>query len=285
MSYLYRLFSLLVLFCGFGVQAQEKSLLWEVSGNGLKTPSYVFGTIHLICKSDYLWTDAMKRCLANSNSVCFEMDLDDSQAMLGATNGLMDTTGKTLDSYFTEADYKRLKQFVKDSLGMDVGLFKQMKPIALQSLIGMRVVGCLDATSYEETIMNIAHKQGKAIYGLETPMEQISVLETIPTDTMVKELMEEIDHYNNNRGEYRKMITAYHNQDLQTLHNMITQYGEIGGGMDAFLDDRNVRWVPRMQPMMQKGSVFFAVGAGHLAGDKGVLALLRKAGYTVKPEQ
>src|SRR6478672_9691055 len=55
----------------------EQSLLWRITGRGLTKPSYLFGTIHMVCPGDYLWTDAMKKGLAACKKVCFEMDMDD----------------------------------------------------------------------------------------------------------------------------------------------------------------------------------------------------------------
>ena len=78
------------------------------------------------------------------------------------------------------------------------------------------------------------------------------------------------------------MVTAYRQQDLPALYKMITQSKELGDDLDAFLDTRNKKWIPRMNEKMKSGSVFFAVGAGHLWGNVGVISLLRKDGYMVE---
>src|ERR1043165_3832886 len=106
-----------------GCKAQKandnKSLLWRISGKGMAKPSYLFGTIHLLCPDDYVWTPAMEKSLGSCREVCFEMDMDDPAVLTEAASGMMDLSGKPLRDYFTEAQYRKLERFVKDSLGLD----------------------------------------------------------------------------------------------------------------------------------------------------------------------
>ena len=266
-------------------QATDKnaSLLWKISGHGLAKPSYLFGTIHVICLDDYLWTDKMKASLDTCEKVCFEMDLDDHQTMVSASEGLMDTSGKLLKTYFTNAQYQRLQRFVRDTIGMDISLFQQMKPIALQSVIEMKSTNCLIPVSYEETIMRTAQETHKEILGLEDPSEQINVLETLPTDSVIKEVLDDVENFQKSKKEYSDLVSAYKQQQLPKLYSMITSSASLGDNMGAFLDDRNKKWISRMAVKMSGNAVFFAVGAGHLPGDNGVINLLRKAGYSVEP--
>jgi len=270
------------------LQAQHKenkdnSLLWRISGKGLTKPSYLFGTIHLICKDDYLWTGKMKQSLDNSEKVCFEMDLDDQGVMMEVAAGLLDKSGKKLKDYFTPDQYELLRQYFKDSIGMEISMFEQLKPVALQTMIATSSVSCANSISYEDSIMKIALNAKKEILGLEAPKEQIAVLESIPTDTVIQQLLDEIQHKNKDDGEYAQLISAYKNQDLSKLYSLITSAKDLGSNMDAFLDDRNKKWIVRMPSKMKQSSVFFAVGAGHLPGENGIISLLRKEGYSVEP--
>jgi uncharacterized protein len=276
---------LLVLVANLNTSAQEKSLLWQVSGNGLKKPSYIFGTIHMICKDDYFWTDAMKQSFAKSDKVCLEMDMDDMNVMMSVTSGMMDKTGKKLSDYFTADQYKRLSKYVKDSLGMEISMFEMMKPVVLQTLMASRGTYCEDAVSYEEHIMKSAQEASKEILGLESPEDQLKVLESIPVDSVIKSVMEAVGAggANEEREEYAQLVSTYKAQDIAGLHKMIVASGEFGGETDVFIDDRNKKWIGPMKGMMNKSSVFFAVGAGHLSGQNGVINLLKNSGYKVEP--
>lgn len=265
-------------------KASNNSLLWKISGKDLKKPSYLFGTIHLICADDYLWTDKMKETLTLSEKVCLEMDMDDPGLMMTTAKGLMDNSGKTLKDYFSEADYARLAKYVEDKTGLDIALFSQMKPIALQTLLGTKGSGCVNQVSYEERIMKLAQDGQKEVIGLELPEEQLKVLESIPIDTVIKQLLEDMAGNNSeNDSTYAELIAAYKQQNLVKLNELITTADEPSMDMGLFLDERNKKWIPRMTTKMKTSSVFFAVGAGHLGGKTGVISLLRKDGYTVVP--
>jgi uncharacterized protein len=275
---------LLVLCANVVAHAQEQSLLWQVKGNGLTKPSYLFGTIHIICPADYLWTPVMKKSLEKSDKLCLEMDMDDNNVMMSATTGLMDHSGKKLSDYFTAEQYKLLSQFVKDSLGMEIIFFEKMKPIALQTLMASRgAAQCDNPVSYEDNIMKAALGGHKEVLGLETVEEQLSALESIPMDSVVNDIMEAITTVADDAAEYARLVAAYKSQDIVKLHQMIVQGEGLGDATTTLIDDRNKRWIGRMAGMMEKNSVFFAFGAGHLAGDTGVINLLRKQGYTVEP--
>jgi uncharacterized protein YbaP (TraB family) len=280
---------LLSLFTCYGAYGQHfkdrntKSLLWTITGNHLTKTSYLFGTIHMICAEDYLWTEKMKSSLEKSQKVCFEMDLDDPSVMIKVAAGLIDSGSKKLEDYFTPAQYLKLSDYVRDSLGLDIALFEKMKPIALQSVIGTSGLNCSNPISYEDSIMKTALQTNKEIIGLEDPDEQLAALESIPVDSVVEQLMEALNVDKKIDTEYNKLISAYKKQDLQLLYKLITTSGEMAGGLNVFLDDRNAKWIPRMTNKMNTSSVFFAVGAGHLWGDMGVINLLQKAGYTLKP--
>jgi uncharacterized protein YbaP (TraB family) len=258
----------------------NKSLLWRIEKKGMK-PSYLFGTIHMLCPDDYVWTDVMKRSLEKTDEVCFEMDMDDPNLMMQVAAGMIDQSGKTLEDYFTPEQYKQLQQYVKDSLGADISMFRQMKPMALQTLFATKSVGCAMPVSYEANIMEEAKKQKKEIVGLEPASEQLALFDSLPADTVVKEIMASVTHPETDNGEFASILAAYKQQDLPKLYELIKNNKDFGDDMGAFLDQRNQKWIGRMGDKMKDHSIFFAVGAGHLWGDQGVITLLRKAGYTV----
>lgn len=258
----------------------NKSLLWRIEKNGVKT-SYLFGTIHMLCQDDYVWTEAMKSSLKQSDEVCFEMDMDDPGLMMEVASGMIDKSGKTLEDYFTPEQYKQLSQYVKDSLSTDITMLRTMKPVSLLSLFAAKTTDCAMPVSYEANIMQDAKTQKKEIIGLEPAAEQLALFDSLPADSVVASVMKSVNHPGDDNSEYKSMLAAYKQQDLPRLYDIIKNSKDLGDDMGAFLDERNQKWIGRMGDKMKDKSVFFAVGAGHLWGDKGVINLLRKAGYTV----
>lgn len=262
----------------------DKSLLWRVSSKELKEPSYLFGTIHLICEQDYVWTDAMAKSLDTCKQLCMELDLDDPNITMQIAMGMMDNSGKTLKNYFNDSNYVKLEKYLKDSLGMGIELFQTMKPAALLTLFATKTPYCSNVVSYENNLTQIAKQQQKDITGLETVQEQLDLFDNLPTDSVIKEITTLLNGTNTDKtDDFAKLVNAYKKQDLPALGKMIKESGGTDKDLGGFLDVRNEKWVPRMIEKMDKQSVFFAVGAGHLYGDNGLINLLRKAGYTVMP--
>lgn len=280
-------FLILLLCVSFYACAQDitraKSLIWRISGNGLSKPSYLFGTIHLICPADYIWTSVMEQSFRQSDRLCMEMNLNDASIMMQVAVAMIDKSGKNLKDYFTETQYKKLEKYFTQSVGMDLAPFQHLKPIALQSMMTEKSSGCSDPVSYEDSLMHMAKTAGKSLDGLEQPSEQIAALDTIPTDSVISDIMQSLDDTLGIDSQYTAMVAYYKIQDLPGLYRTITSSNGLDGEMGPLLNDRNARWVSRIQERIRTNSVFFAVGAGHLWGDKGLITLLRKEGYRVEP--
>ncbi|WP_276134818.1 TraB/GumN family protein [Polluticoccus soli] len=267
----------------FSKQQKGKSLLWRITGKDMKKPSYLFGTIHLVCPEDYFWTTTMESTLNSAEVVCFEMDLDAPDIFLEVAKGMINNEEKKLKDYFSDEDFAALKKYLTDSVGVDIAVFQMMKPVAIQTMLAERALGCPTPVSYEANIMQIAQKENKEILGLETPREQLDLFDNLPAEDVAKDLLDMIHGKDDSKNQYIKLVTAYKKQDLVALHRLIMESSKKDMDLGGFLDVRNEKWVPRMVERMDQQSVFFAVGAGHLWGDNGVIALLRKSGYTVEP--
>ncbi|MCD6013272.1 MAG: TraB/GumN family protein [Flavipsychrobacter sp.] len=265
------------------VITNDKSLLWRVKGKGLVKPSYLFGTIHRICPEDFLWTIKMEENFQKSEKVCFEMDLDDTTVMTEITTGLMSNNGKKLSETLTQEQYNIFEKFIQDSLGLEMSFFDQIKPAAIPGMIIISAGGCEHPISYENRLTSFAKTSNKEILGLETPKEQLELLDQIPIDSVISQLMYTIQNNTEDTVDFKEMMKAYKDQDLPKLSKMMSSIEEPGIDMNAFLVNRNKKWIPRMTNKMNANSIFFAVGAGHLYGKNGVISLLRKDGYTVEP--
>ncbi len=260
----------------------EKSLLWQIDKPGHQR-SWVLGTIHIICKEDFIWTPAMKHALDESDVVCFELDMDDPSLMMQISMGLIDNSGKNLSDYFTPEQYSRLSKYVSDSLKSNVELFQRLKPFALQSLFMNQGMACDTPVSYEEKIMDMAIGQQKEIVGLETAADQLKLIDSFLPDSIAAYIMEVVDDPSSKWDEYDALLNYFKSQDIFALRTMIDTSGQMEGFTTQFVDDRNELWIPAIDKISSSKSGFIAVGAGHLGGEKGLINLLRQAGYEVTP--
>ncbi len=259
------------------------TLLWQISGNELTTPSYLFGTFHLLCKEDIHFSEALKQAVAGCREVYLELDLDDPGTLMGGLMLMNMKGGKKLKDLYNEADYKRVTTFFKDSLQTPIGLFAQMKPEFLAALLYPKMMPCNTSASVEESIMQLAKAGGKEIKGLETMAFQASIFDSIPYEKQAEELLHSIDSMEQSKFYFGLMLDAYKTQRLDKIENIISDpaYGETEN-QDVLLDNRNKNWVNQLKEIMKKESVFTAVGAGHLVGKNGLISLLRAEGFTVK---
>ena len=270
-----------------------KALLWQITGNNLKVPSYLYGTIHMIGKDDFFLTDATKVAVKETEMMTFEINMEEMSG-LGAQMALLTKAfmadNKTLKDLLSEEEYLMVKKHFEEKVGIPIFLFERVKPMFLTVLADMDMSGGDmggmtggDIVSYEMELMEIAQADEKKMGGLETAEFQMSMFDSIPYEAQAKMLIDAINAGDDGGDDqFKMMVDLYKNQDIQGMQTMIeSEEGGVGGYEDLLLVMRNKNWIPIMGEMMKEQPTFFAVGAGHLGGEEGVIALLRKEGYTV----
>jgi uncharacterized protein YbaP (TraB family) len=203
----------------------ENSLLWKISGNGLKKPSYLFGTIHMLCKDDAILSDSLKNVIRNVSEVYFEVDLDNMFEMLGVMSKMKMKGDTTLQDLLTAADYEKVKQYFesKGSI-LPFTMLETYKPMLAASTLQQGGLPCENTAMMEQEIMQEAKQHNKAIKGLESMGYQAGVLDSIPYKLQAEQLVSYID--NALRGddgdkEFTEMMNAYRTQDLAMLEAML----------------------------------------------------------------
>lgn len=262
----------------------DNSLLWEISGHGLEKPSYLFGTFHLMCKDDIHFSANLQQAIKNAKEVYFEMKLDDPANTIGAMFYMNMKNDKALKDLYTPAEYEKLQRFFSDSLKMNLSYFKSMKPMMLEALLYPRMMACKNATGMEPALMGFAKKNGKEIKGLETIQFQASLFDSIPYEVQAKALLKDIDSTEKYKAYFNNMVNIYKNQETAHLTALLSDSSfSEGEDNDLLLKNRNLDWLQQLRTILPKENIFMAVGAGHLFGKEGVIELLRKEGYTVRP--
>ena len=268
----------------FKINKDDNSLLWEVSGNGLKQPSYLFGTFHLMCKDDIRFSEQLKTALTNADKVYMEMDMDDPAIMLGGLLMMNMKHGRKLADLYSASDYAKVSAYFKDTLHMPMGFLQSTKPFFLAAMLYPKMMPCKTISGVEEELMKLAKLQKKEMKGLETMEFQAAVFDSIPYEEQARDLLKSIDSIASYQKYFDTMITVYKTQRLTEIEALFkdTEFG-MEDHQDILLNDRNKNWVTQLKTIMKAEPVFVAVGAGHLVGKEGLIALLRKEGYTLKP--
>ena len=281
----YKSFLLLFLatfFVAPSVQAQTaNTLLWKVEGEGIET-SYVFGTIHLLPQSDFQLKKKVENAFMESDLLVLELDMDDPGLQGQMMQHAMMKDGKTLDALFSEDDYKTLDTELQAAMGVGIAPFNTFKPFMIAAFLISKYLGEQPA-SFEASLLQMAKTKGIEIEGLETVAEQMSFFDSIPYEEQAEDIVEMLNEEEKTRELFRKLIDVYKSEDITALSNLMEEYFDDPEELDLLLNQRNKKWIPLITEKAGKTATFFGVGAGHLGGSEGVIALLKQAGYTVTP--
>lgn len=265
-----------------------KSLLWEVSGNGLNQPSYLFGTIHGGCASRLALSAKQKEALNKTKQLYLESAKSTSDVNFGA--GI--PGGKKLKDLMSASQYKK----VEDHFGryeLEEGSLKDYPPFSLALRASKQLDGtgrrvfsklCENITSKEAILTETARKQKMLVAGIETATDRknsfsvqdgLEFLIAVISDSRPREVRDK---------EFLNGELLYGGQDINALFIDSQESGkEYPNFFNAILAGRNRLWLPRMIKIMSQKPTFFAFGADHLGGETGLIPLLESEGYILRP--
>src|SRR3989338_4832459 len=274
------IFSVVIAWFGFG---QEKTLLFSIKGKDTK-PSYLFGTVHMIADTAYYFPTKLDKTLSKADQLVLEID-ESIADRAKAQKMLMLDSGNVFDQ-FTKEQADSIIQWGSSLLGMKPEVFEKnfsgMKPFVLMQ-IGVQAMMNARSKSYEMELMSKANANKQPIKGLETMESQFAIFEEMEAEAVTDMIMEGIRHPEKAEETQRELVKLYVDKDVEGLAKLITESDDMGNSAEELLYRRNRNLIPLMTEFMTTQSCFFAVGAGHLGGDQGVIQLLKDAGYTVTP--
>lgn len=279
-------FLLISLFFVAGVIAQDsgpKTLFWEISGNGLEKNSYLFGTIHILPKNEFQPFELADEKLENSELFVLEMEIDvPLKQQMEWAKMMMLPEGELISDFMEEEDFGQLRSYALDSLEVKEFLFNtylKMKPFAFYSALIPHAIG-KKIEGYEMHFSKIVKKEEIPVHGLETFEFQMAIFDSIPNDKQLSMFFDEIPDL---EKEMNEMIAIYKEQDI---YRMALSLQEEGGEYAELEEDllirRNLDWAEKLDQLMKEQSCFIAVGAAHLAGEHGLIKLLREKGFRVE---
>lgn len=268
---------------------EENSLLWEISGRGLTQASYLYGTIHMIEKKDFVLTPLTREAFDRAGRIVFEINLEEMNnlaLLFSLSQKILMNGDTTLRQLLTTEDYELVQAHFKKQ-GLPLVVAERMKPMFLAAMGSGDLMNAAQqpgqVVSYEMEFMDMARRQGKPIGGLESMDFQLSLFDSIPYGVQAQMLVQTLRAGDAGDGQFQQLVERYKAQDLQGLQTLLASDESITAFEDLLVGQRNRNWIPVMERLMTAQGTFFAVGAGHLAGDQGVIALLRRQGYSVVP--
>lgn len=286
-----KLFTLSLL--ALSVSTASAQVLYKVEGNGLNKPSYIFGTHHLAPVSviEKFGADAP---FSEVTQVVGEIDMTQNpmELQMAMQPHMMAPADSTLSKVISPDDYSVISEEFKKwapMQGMELKMLDMMKPMVVSTMVTVSMISesmpeYNPNQQLDTWFQTTGAADGKTIIPLETVEQQASLLfDFTPISKQADALVEMLKNPEEVIEKSKSLTDAYMQQDLALMQKISEDDAEDSAFAEALLDHRNADWLTKLPEIFNSGSSFVAVGALHLAGDKGIIEGLRKLGYTVTP--
>lgn len=269
-------FLLIVCACSFVFAQKEKTLFWEISGNGLAKKSYIYGTMHVNDKVSYHLSDAFFKNLLNADIVSNESDpetWDEIDLLLKAPKF------SNQDKFYKSFYLKSIEKNNIKSLFVNTNFFTNL----LSGVDGIQS-DYQEDTVLDSFIYQTGRKYKKKIVGLESATEStLNIMRVQSDDAEPNEKNREVLMKIIKNGNFPETLKdLYREKDIVMLDSiyrlMMSQKAH-----DVLIVNRNVVMAKSIDSLSRTGSLFAAVGAAHLSGKMGIIQLLKDKGYTLTP--
>ncbi|MGB3075702.1 MAG: TraB/GumN family protein [Chitinophagales bacterium] len=268
--------------------AQGNSLLWKITGNGLSTTSYVYGTMHSKDARVFKLADSVFTAFESCDAFAMEIIIDDA-SRLNIMKGLFMDTSYTLKKLLTTEQYDSADQYCRQHTGESIKNFENLKPVYTAAILSQFMYSHSNSIDddqqyfLDEYFQHLAMNQQKKIKGLESIAEQMHVFDVLSYQDQAALLMQTVRKSADEANSYDQMVRYYLDNDLVKMMSFENDFSLPDSLYDGLITIRNHRMAERIDTMIKKQSTFIAVGAGHLGETEGLVNLLRDKGYSVLP--
>lgn len=257
----------------------KSSLLWSVEDPESGFLSFIFGTMHTKDVRVHKFKAALLPYIQQCNTILTEFSMQEGEVPAE----FMNTTTEDWWAQLRPTHQKRLTKLIsKLNLGAPED-YRFQPPIMLIQLIASQEFEEDDTATLDMALAEIAQANGLAWEGVETMAEQLGILKALPIREQMKQLVDMASNRKKFRVDVKNQLKWYLNQDIKQLYRSVRK--GLKQLRKPLLTERNAVMAERLAPLCKSGPQFIAVGAGHLPGGKGLLRLMKVAGFKVKPVQ
>jgi len=261
------------------MKKQKLSLLWQIKGGGLAQPAYLFGTMHVRDQRVFQHIEQLKSCIQQCDNFAAEFDLTNAEGQAQA-QGFWYKPEFSLRKNLNKNTYQKLAAIFKRETKIAIREFDNFLPMAVSNLLTDTQFNHENSSSLDEELAQFAQLEQKKIWGLESFAAQAAIIEKIPIAQQLKSLKNLANNFHKTKRQLKRVTEFYLKGDIIQL---LKQVKKTAGAMkEVLLYERNRTMAARILEIGKTGSVFAAFGAGHLAGAKGVLRLLKLAGCSLE---
>ena len=269
------------------LHAQNRDFIWKASRG--QSVVYLVGSVHLLSKDYYPLSPALDKAFKDTDLLVEELHLGQMAQVESQMTILMRgmlPSGQTLDKVVSPATFALVSERVK-SLGLPIEPLSRFKPWALAlTLLGLewQAAGFDAELGLDKHFYDQAVAAGKEVQGLETIEFQIAQFDEMSMEEQDRMLASTLRELETEKAAVTTLANAWKAGDAPTVEKIVLQELRKEPGMyQRLLVDRNKNWMPKIEALFsRKGRSFVVVGAAHLVGPDGLLALLKAKGYAIE---
>ena len=274
---------------GAAAQTRGRTFLWKVqSGGGVM---YLAGSVHALTADAYPLNPAYQRAFDASSALVEEIDLAEADPLSGGLGLLakgMYQDGRTFSSAVSRQTVTLVQEKLKNTpLALD--LIQPMKPWMVMLMIealGSQDAGLDPELGLDKHFYNLATDGRKQVIGLETAESQIDRFDKMPEAMQEQMLRSELAEMDTEKSSLRSILTAWQTGDAPAIEKMLlASFTTNPAAYSSLITERNRNWMPQLETCLRRSSpCFVIVGAAHLVGPQGLLAMLQQKGYRVEQQ-
>lgn len=267
-----------------------RSLLWQIGGNGTKQASYLYGTMHSRDLRVHDLSDSVYVAIERCPAMALEIVTQERDQLSMMSKIFM--RDSTLRQLYTPSDYAKVSSAIQQKMGTMSLLFKtdKIKPMFLVTMLTelstptdtLRQQAAVPLDSF---LQQWGEENKKKLIGIETIDEQMKAIDKISLRDQAQMLLQFLSDEQQSDSLENAMMRYYLQQNLDSLWLLYqSQGGNNFNALDqSLIQIRNQNMAQRIDSIIQRQTTFIAIGALHLPAPNGVIELLRKRGYIIKP--
>lgn len=276
---------LLTLTASTAAQTRQRGFIWSVERDG--RTSWLVGSIHVLPPDAHPLPASMEQAFGRAKQLLEEIDINDvfSPDVMGAilSKGMF-TGNDSLESVLPAPVYQQLARKITDA-GMPMVAVRPMKPWMAEitlSQFALQAAGYDAELGIDVYYRRLAGEKGVVFAPLETAAEQIDYLANVPMDIQIAQLKKTIQEGDAELKQVKQITDAWRAGNAATIEQLLVQdMKESPAFYQSLVVNRNRRWMPRVESCLTAGNCFVVVGAAHMVGTDGLIAMLRQKGYRI----
>ncbi|MDP8227707.1 MAG: TraB/GumN family protein [Candidatus Celaenobacter polaris] len=265
----------------------ENVCIWKIKSDN--NTVYLLGSIHFLNQADYPLDDRYDQCFEYAENVVFELNFDSTQTPAFQQYTLLKAfypQGETFQGSVSDSTYTLVKNKLLE-LGMPVEKLNTLQPwfIAITMLsLNLQKLGFDPTLGVDQHFFELAKEAQKNIIGLESPEFQLDLLATLGGEDQEDFIVKSIDQFDEMESSIHDLVDAWDVGDLEKLDELLNKgFEEYPALKQSLLIDRNYNWLDDVIEYTKDNEDYLViVGSGHLAGEEGLIKLLKAQGYSVE---